>query len=175
MEQVAETVTWDSQVEPSAEGLRRAYALSTRLPEPAVGPLRRLLAVLVLDSRTQVAPDGVRSIGRGVRQMVFDAEPYRVHVQWEHAAPGGPVSLVGRVATTAQTTLPSGIVVRAVTPTTVAGETTTNRFGEFVLECPWDPGLALHLPLVSEGVRIEVPLASATEPSARPRRRGQIE
>lgn len=175
MAEVAETLAWDHRVRLRPEVVRRVHALSARLPAPRPGVLRRLLAALVFDTGTQPALAGVRTSGRGVRQMVFDAEHYQVHVQWEHAAPGGPVSLVGRVMATAEAALPPGIVVRAVTPTTIAGETTTNTFGEFVLECPWDPGLALHLPVVSDGVRIEVPLGSVSEPTSRPRpgRRGR--
>jgi Putative zinc-finger len=177
MAEVADTLSWDSKVQPRPEIVRRAHALAARLPAPRPGFLRRLVAALVVDTGTQPALAGVRSGGRGVRQMVFNAERYQVHVQWEHAAPGGPVSLVGRVAATTEATLPPGIVVQAVTPTTIAGETTTNKFGEFVLECPWDPALALHLPVVSDGVRIEVPLGSASEPASRPRprRRGPNE
>lgn len=173
--QVAETMDWDRRVQPRVQLLRRAYALAAHLPQPKPGTLKSLLAGLVFDSRLQPATAGLRSAGRGVRQMVFDAERYQVHVQWEHAAPGGPVSLIGRVAATADVVLPPGIVVRAVTASAVAGETTTNQFGEFVLECPWDAGLALHLPVVSDGVRIEVPLASASEPTTRSRRRGRSE
>lgn len=175
MANVAETLAWDAEVEPSLAALSRARALGARLPEAKPGVLRRLLAALVFDTGTQEALAGVRAGGRGVRQMVFDAERYQVHVQWEHAAPGGPVSLVGRVAATAAAALPAGIVVQAVTRTAVAGETTTNRFGEFVLECQWDPDLALHLPVVSDGVRIEVPLGTASEPPERPRRRGRVD
>lgn len=175
MAQVAETLSWDQQFAPGPDVVRRARGLAVRLPAQRSGILRRLLAALVFDSGTQPALAGVRSSGRGVRQMLFDAERYQVHVQWEHAAPGGPVSLVGRVAATTDAVLPPGIVVQAVTATTIAGETTTNTFGEFVLECPWDPGLALHLPVVSEGVRIEVPLGSASQPTPRPEpgRRGR--
>lgn len=175
MAHVGDTLSWDQRVRLRPEIVRRAHALAGRLPPLRPGLLRRLLAAVVFDTGTQPALAGVRSGGRGVRQMVFDAEHYQVHVQWEHAAPGGPVSLVGRVAATAEAALPPGIVVLAVTPTAIAGETTTNTFGEFVLECPWDPALALHLPVVSDGVRIEVPLGSASEPTSRPRpgRRGR--
>jgi hypothetical protein len=38
--------------------------------------------------------------------------------------------------------------------------TTTNEFGEFVIECPWSPALRLLLPLKREGLQIEVPLAT---------------
>lgn len=173
IEHVAATVTWDASYLLGAETLSAAYRLAARLPERRPGGLRSLLARLAFDSWTEPAPAGVRTAARGVRQMVFDAERYQLHVQWEHSAPGALIALVGRISTTADPALPPGIVIRAVTPQLVAGETTTNQFGEFVLECPWNPNLALHLQLASDGVRIEVPLASASEPSTPPPSRGR--
>jgi hypothetical protein len=147
--------------------LQRAYALSARLPAAPDPPLRRLLARLAFDAGTQPALAGVRSGASRMRQMVFEAERYQVHLQWELAAPGGSVAMVGRVSATPDMPLPPGIVVRAINAGAVAGEATTNQFGEFVLECPWGPSLTLLLPLVGAGVRIEVPLASVSTDSGR--------
>ncbi len=162
LERLSRTMRADADTAISAGTMRRVYALATRLPAPAPSRLRRIVAVLGFDSGTQPAAVGVRSAGRGVRQMVFEAERYQVHLQWELAAPGGPVSLVGRISAVADVVLPPGLVVKAMTPSVQAGEATTNQFGEFVLECAWDPALTLHVPVATDGVRIEVPLATVT-------------
>lgn len=162
LERLSMTMRADAEFVISEGTMRRVYALAARLPAPAPTLLRRIVAALTFDSGTQLAPVGVRSAGRGVRQMVFDAERYQVHLQWELAAPGGPVSMVGRVSAVADVVLPPGLVVKAMTPEVQTGEAITNKFGEFVLECPWDPALTLHVAVAGDGVTIEVPLATVT-------------
>lgn len=159
LDDVARTLVWDAGHEVPHEVLTRAYRLASRLPRREVGALRTLVAQLLFDSRIQPLAAGVRTMAPGIRQMVFEAERCQVHLQWEQQPRRGPLALVGRISAPAQPIRVAGIVVRAVGAASLAHETTTNDFGEFVLECPWSPTLALHVPLAEAGVEIEVPLA----------------
>lgn len=156
---VAETVAWDATHVVAPEVLARVHALAGRLPRPEAGVLARIVARLSFDSRTQPAPAGVRSAGSGLRQMVFEADRFQVHVHWERGVSDGRVAVVGRISTPRGGKVPASIPVQAVGEVTSAF-TTTNEFGEFVIECPWSPSLRLLLPLKSEGLHIEVPLAT---------------
>lgn len=159
---VGETVALDAELTVGAATRRRVLALAAELPAAPRSSWRRLLASLSFDSGTLPAPVGVRTGHQGVRQLVFDAERYQVHLQWEVAAPGRPVALVGRISNAADAALARGLLVRALTDDDVAAEATTNQFGEFVLECAWDPALTIDVPVRAEGVRIELPLGSVT-------------
>lgn len=159
---VAATVALDAELTVGAETRRRIHALAARLPAAPPSPWRRLVAALSFDSGILPAPVGVRSGHPGVRQLVFDAERYQVHLQWEVTAPGRPVALVGRISNAADAALARGLLVRALTADDVAAEATTNQFGEFVLECAWDPAITIDVPVRADGVRIEVPLGSVT-------------
>ena len=158
LERVADAIGWDTWHEVPAHVLARARTLADRLPARTPGVWRRIAAAVRFDSLAAPAPAGVRSGAGGVRQMVFEAERYRVDLQWELTAPGGPVSLVGRIGTDVETPLPAGTVVRAVSSATVVGETLTNRFGEFVLECAWSRPLTLLVAVAYDGVEIAIPL-----------------
>jgi hypothetical protein len=157
--QVAETIAWDASHPITPAVLARVYALAGRLPGPAQGALATLIAQVRFDSRTQPAPAGVRTAGTGMRHLVFEADRFQLHVQWELGASDGRVTVVGRLSAQTGGRVPTGVPVQAIGEVTSA-LTTTNEFGEFVIECPWSPALRLLLPLKREGLQIEVPLAT---------------
>lgn len=156
---VARTLVWDAHHEVPVETLARAHRLAARLPRRERATLRALVASLVFDSGIQPLAVGVRTSGSGLRQMVFEAESYQLHLQWDQDPRRGPMALVGRISAPSRPVRVAGLVVRAMAAGALAQETTTNDFGEFVLECRWSPSLALHVPLAEVGVEIEVPLA----------------
>jgi anti-sigma factor RsiW len=156
---VAETIAWDAAHPIAPAVLARVHALAGRLPRPTQGALARVIAQVRFDSRTQPAPAGVRTAGTGLRQMVFEADRFQVHVQWERGTSDGRVTVVGRISAQTGASVPTGIPVQAVGDAASAVNS-TNEFGEFVIECLWSPSLRLLLPLEREGLQIEVPLAT---------------
>jgi len=108
-------------------------------------------------------PDGVRSpadagASPGERKM-FRAGDYIVDLQLEAPSSDKAAEIVGQIANEndAEDSL-GGIIVEMVIPGRTLTGTSTNRFGEFVLECPAVENAVLRIALRERRQRIELPL-----------------
>jgi len=121
-----------------------------------------LAAQLVQQAGLSWQPAGVRSPttggGTGGR-MLFRAGDYLVDLQVESPSSGNGSEIVGQIANEhEQSEVLDGIIVEMVIPGRTLSETATNRFGEFVLECPPVRNAILRFGLRHRKQRIELPL-----------------
>lgn len=144
--------------------LQKAQALASRLPAAKPGRIKTVLAALVFDSAAQPALAGIRSIEMGVRQMVYEAGGFDIHLRSEPAAVQGAAVLVGQVLDPTQSE-PSlrQLPVRLVRGKSEVAATVTNDLGEFQLEHPDLPGTVLEVLLEAKGLSLQVPLAGLLE------------
>jgi hypothetical protein len=92
-------------------------------------------AALVFDSFRAPQPAGVRSAGRGPRQLLYKAGRYTIRLRLEAAADTDRVSIVGQILDAQEP--PSAlqdIAVLALKGSKTLDRTLTNQLGEFVLE-----------------------------------------
>jgi hypothetical protein len=144
--------------------LRRAQELASRLPAAKPGRIRTILAALTFDSAAQPALAGIRSIEMGVRQMVYEAGGFDIHLRSEPAAVQGALVLVGQVLDPTQSEPPlRQLPVRLLLGKSEVAATVTNDLGEFQLEHPDLSGTVLEVLLEARGLSLQVPLAGLLE------------
>lgn len=144
--------------------LQRAQALASRLPAAKPGRIRTILAALAFDSAAQPALAGVRSIEMGVRQMVYEAGGFDIHLRSEPAAVQRALVLVGQVLDPTQSEPPlRQLPVRLLRGKSEIAATVTNELGEFQLECPEMSNAVLEVLLEARGLSLHVPLAGLLE------------
>lgn len=144
--------------------LQKAQALASRLPTPKPGRIKTILAALTFDSAAQPALAGLRSIEMGVRQMVYEAGGFDIHLRSEPAAGPGALVLVGQVLDPAQSEPPlRQLPVRLLHGKSEVAATVTNDLGEFQLEHPDLPDTVLEVLLEARGLSLQVPLAGLLE------------
>ncbi|MBV8842916.1 MAG: hypothetical protein JO307_08905 [Bryobacterales bacterium] len=135
-------------------------------PPPAPGQVQTwqtIAAQLIREASLTWQPAGVRSPGdngpgAGERKM-FRAGDYIVDLQVEAPSSDKAAEIVGQIANEndAEDSL-GGIIVEMVIPGRTLTGTSTNRFGEFVLECPAVENAVLRIALRERRQRIELPL-----------------
>jgi hypothetical protein len=106
-------------------------------------------------------PAGVRSPGgpEAAGRMLFRAGDYLVDLQVETQSSGAGREIVGQIANEQeQGEILDGIIVEMFIPGRTLRETATNRFGEFVIECPSVKNATLRFGLTHRKQRIELPL-----------------
>lgn len=136
-EAVAKLARRERDYEPPASVVESAVALYRRYP-PTRSPLPKTtrVAELVFDSIQNPLPMGVRGLERATRHLSYKAGSYFVDVRIEEADSPGLASVVGQLMHHPDASSQSleGLVVLLTSGRTMLAETTTNRFGEFVLE-----------------------------------------
>jgi hypothetical protein len=125
-----------------------------------IGRAGRAVASLLFDSARSPLPEGVRSVGRAERQMLFGVSRYRIDVRIEPQANPDKVALVGQILNfAAPGESIGGVPVRLHRGRSVLAESITSPFGEFYLECSLRKGSQLRVKLPREELRL--PLAEA--------------
>jgi len=150
----------DAELEIPEHALRGAKAIGgLRRPESADGARGGLLKYLpftvAFDSLRQPAAVGTRDLQASDRQMIFDAESYRVDVRMEHETSPPSTVLVGELLRGARPV--PRVPVMVLAGDRVVGRSLTGKFGEFQAEgLPADP-LRLCL-LLDDEQCIDLPL-----------------
>ncbi|MCP3961403.1 MAG: hypothetical protein GY719_26450 [bacterium] len=127
--------------------------------------LRRLLCTVAFDSRLQPASAGTRDLEGSHRQMVYEAEGYRIDVRMEQELESQGTVAVGQVSRHDEGARPlARVPVLVFSGMDEIGHTVTSRFGEFQFEGL--PRRDLDLCLVVGEDFLEIPLAaeSGNEP-----------
>jgi hypothetical protein len=157
---VVETAPRDRDFEPPDQVLRNAQAIYPLYTAESES-LPRLVARLVHDSFLAPLPVGLRTQSRVARHALFEAGSYHLDLQLEHQPASGVVTLIGQLA---DQTRPDAS--RAGTPVwlkerkRLVATTLCNQFGEFQLKYDSEQNLRLHLPLPTDGKRLEIELKS---------------
>src|SRR5262249_33188330 len=150
---------------PPASVVRLATAI---LPRP-VDFRRRLLGRLIFDSFSQPLPVGVRSVHRRSRQVMYRAGAFYVDLRVDQEQTPRRIALVGQVASRDAGGARPGDAFLVHGNRTVLSAP-INEFGEFEMEYAPAPRLRLRIPIESDALGLEVPLARLSERSARLRR-----
>jgi hypothetical protein len=120
-------------------------------------PRKTAVARLLFDSFDAPQPEGVRSVGGGIRQLLYGTDAYRVDLRIEPQEASEKMVLVGQVlnsenpnegVSAAPVIIVKGRKVRALG--------VTNRFGEFHVECEVERGLQLRVKLPREVLSLPV-------------------
>jgi hypothetical protein len=121
---------------------------------------------LLFDSSRAAVPVGVRSTAAAARQLLYGVGEFRVDVRIEPHGNSGGVSVIGQVLDFANRG--AGLLevpVALVGNRKILGESTTNEFGEFHLECDRESGFQLRVKLPSKEVNLAVAHPSAKAPA----------
>jgi len=106
------------------------------------------IAQLLWDSFNEPLAAGVRSVAAAPRQLLFGAGEHRVDLRMEPEADSESVSLVGQVLDSADPDRNlEGIAVLLLKGDSVLATASTNRFGEFHLQCNLQGWLELRITL----------------------------
>lgn len=103
-------------------------------PNPRQTPLKRLPAVLLVDSFAEGQPLGFRSIGSMSRQMLFRAGHYDINLSLDYVEQHRAIDIMGQpVPLGASLDTVAGAEVELLRESTIAGTTQSNEFGAFIL------------------------------------------
>jgi hypothetical protein len=106
------------------------------------------MADVLFDSFASPLPVGVRSMATGPRQLLYGSGSHRIDVRLEPQPDSEKVSVIGQVLdSSAPGKDLQGLMVLLLAGERVLAESTTNRFGEFHLECPLAEKLELRVKL----------------------------
>lgn len=126
------------------------------------GILRRLQCAVAFDSLLQPSPAGTRDIDAPHRQVVFEAESYRIDVRLEHEVEPRSTLAVGQVTSRHEEVMPlARVPVLVFSGEDEVAHAVTSRFGEFQFEGL--PRLPLELCLVIGEDFLEIPLVSGVD------------
>lgn len=166
---VVATAQDEGYFEPSDQVLRNAQAIFP-LYTPESESLPRLVARLLHDSFLAPLPAGLRTQSRVARHALFEAGSYHLDLQLEHQPASGVVNLIGQLADqTRPETSRAGTPVWLKARKRLVATTLCNQFGEFQFQYDIEQNLRLHLPLATDGKRVEIELNSLSPaPSRRP-------
>jgi hypothetical protein len=125
----------DASCQPPAERVRIIKAAFALAPWKSKSPETCELMQLEYDSLAQLAPPGTRSATMRVRQMLFRAEPYQIHIQIEWQKEQNRLVVIGQLVDLSHPEM----VGREVQVMLSDGRedvvyTVTNQFGEFRAE-----------------------------------------
>ena len=146
--------------------VRRAHAIFQPSESAAAQWLRlpRLAAQLIFDGLAAPLPEGARAAAAAEAHMVYQAGDYSIDLQIERAPESDEMALVGQLTDRTRSGRPvAAIPVLLTARTKVLARAESNRFGEFCLVGRSVPGLALRVPLESDGKQVVIPLGGMVE------------
>jgi hypothetical protein len=109
---------------------------------------RGFLAEVLFDSGHEPLPVGVRSAASSSRQLLYGAGDIRIDLRLEPQVDSESVSLIGQILDSSNPeTAPAETTVALLKDGKVVSEASTNRFGEFRLECDLGSRLELRVTL----------------------------
>jgi hypothetical protein len=109
---------------------------------------RGFLAEVLFDSYHGPLPAGVRSAASSSRQLLYGAGDIRIDLRLEPQVDSESVSLIGQILDSSKPeTGPAETTVALLKGGKVVSEASTNRFGEFRLECDLGSRLELRVTL----------------------------
>jgi hypothetical protein len=113
---------------------------------------------LVWQQQQDWAPQGVRSAGVEGNRIMYRAGDYSLDLNLE-TAPGEPGEIVGQIVNDREVAQSlENLLVQVISGGKAVGETTTNRFGEFIITIPQQGKAVLRFALPHVGQRIDVPV-----------------
>ena len=130
----------------------------------------REIASLLFDSSRSPLTAGVRSTGTAARQLLYGVGEFRVDVRIEPKSDSDNVTVMGQILDFANRGARlSDVPVALVRSREVLGESATNRFGEFHLECDLEAGFQLRVKLPSKEVTLPIamPVTGSVEDVAK--------
>ncbi|MHB8540367.1 MAG: hypothetical protein ACYDCD_05420 [Candidatus Acidiferrales bacterium] len=128
-------------------------------------PAKSGIARLLFDSSRSPVAAGVRSASTIARQLLYGVGSYRIDVRMEPQMDSDKVSLVGQVLNSAEPAKHVGDVpVALLKGRKVVGESQTNAFGEFHLECGLEGRLELRF-ILPQGMEVRIPLVEPAKGS----------
>lgn len=117
---------------------------------------RRLRLSLSFDSLAQPAPAGTRNLEDSHREVIFEAEAYRVDLRLEHEVEPRSTTAVGQITHGDGSRPMSRVPVLVFAGGDEIGRTLTSRYGEFQFEAL--PRKSLDLCVVAGDDFLEIPL-----------------
>ena len=152
------------------ECVARAKQIAEAVPSASgwIENLTVIAARLVQSSPLDWQPAGVRSLGEAPGpagdRMLFRANDYVVHLTIEPLLGGEAAEVVGEIVNEReQEENLEGIPVQMVARGQTLSETSTNQFGEFLIEYPVRKNAMLRFALKQRGQRIDLPLGHEPE------------
>ena len=177
LRRVALMAQGESNYEPPEQIIRNAQSIFA-LHRPEKDSVPKAIARLIHDSFRAPLAAGLRTGSRVARHALFHAGSYYLDLQLEYQPASASVTLVGQLANRDRLgNSTAGTPVSLKERDQLVATTVCNQFGEFQLQFLIRPNLHLHLPLPTDGKRLEVPLNSVSPVSfsqreaARKRRR----
>ena len=135
----------DEPADSAIRFVRGSFAISGR---NSAQRSRKLLAEVLFDSSQEPLPAGVRSAASSSRQLLYGAGDIRIDLRLEPQVDSESVSLIGQILNSANPeTGTAETTVALLKGGKVVSEASTNRFGEFRLECNLGSGLELRITL----------------------------
>ena len=133
----------DDPADSTVRFVKRSFAVSGR---SSARLSRGFLAEILFDSCHEPLPVGVRSAAPSSRQLLYGAGDIRIDLRLEPQVDSESVSLIGQILDSANPeTGPGETTVALLKGGKVLSEASTNRFGEFRLECDLGSRLELRL------------------------------
>jgi hypothetical protein len=149
----------DEAAEPPPDVLQMARAVFSRFQPASVIRLPRLLARLVQDGLAQPLPVGVRGHGRATRWVRYEAAEVLVHLRLDERPGRSAVTLAGQLLEPGSFAAPmSRRPVVITSGRRVLAATSTNRHGEFLVDCAPAGQMRLHIPVDGCTRRVEIAL-----------------
>ncbi|MCX6598079.1 MAG: hypothetical protein NTV70_17120 [Acidobacteria bacterium] len=160
LQQVVQSAAADSNLQVPPELTMGAVALFDRATADTgwTRRLKQIRAVLILDQPLEWQPAGVRAVSApsSGRKQSYRAGDYTVDLTLEYPTDvAGEV--VGQLGNTSSGSA-EGVLVQCIQSGRPVGETTTNRFGEFILNFPARKRSTLRLVFRDQERRIDLPL-----------------
>jgi hypothetical protein len=154
----------EASYQPPAEGVRIVKAAFALAVWKSKSPETCELMQLEYDSLSQLAPPGTRSATMRVRQMLFRAEPYQIHIQIELQKEQNRLVVTGQLVDLSHPEM----VGREVQVMLSDGRedvvyTVTNQFGEFRAELRNSGDLEISF-LGREGKPVAILLRGTLDP-----------
>ena len=144
--------------EPPTQVIRNAIAIYA-LHRPEADSLPKAVARLIHDSFREPLPAGLRTASRLARHALFQAGSYYLDLQLQYEPTSASVSMMGQLANRDRLgSSTAGTPVSLKEGDQLIASTVCNQFGEFQLQFLIKPDLHLHLPLPTEGKRLDIPL-----------------
>jgi len=123
--------------------------------------LTPLIATLAFGPSLDWQPAGVRGRALEGHRAVFRAGDYSVDLSLEAVEALERREMVGQISHELDPEQRlEGVIVQVLVAGRTVGETATNRFGEFMIECPEKDSVILRLALKHQGHRIDLPIRS---------------